>query len=54
MDTSGDVTFVEFPTQSPSAAAGIATIGPSAGCGRTRGSRVAPGTPASMIGESPK
>ncbi len=42
---SGDVTFVEFATQSAVGGAGpatIATFGPSAGCGRTRGSRLAP------------
>src|SRR6185295_16790408 len=55
---SSDVTFVDFATESASPGAGIATIatfGPSAGCGRTRGSRVAnrSSTPA-LIGESPE
>ena len=56
--TSGDVTFVEFATDSGSEAAGpatIATFGPPAGCGRTRGSRqgarIAMGA---LLGESPE
>ena len=54
---SGDVTFVEFPTQSPLrlGPATIATFGPSPGCGRTRGSRLAKNaTVATMLGESPE
>jgi len=54
---SGDVTFVEFATQSPLGlgSATIATFGPSAGCGRTRGPRLAPkGSAVAMLGESPE
>src|SRR5512147_563297 len=54
---SGDVTFVEFATQSPSGLrpATIATFGPSAGCGRTRGSRFSPASSTvAMLGESPE
>jgi len=54
---SGDVTFVEFATQSPLGLgpATIATFGPSAGCGRTRGSRLSPkGAAVAMLGESPE
>src|SRR4029453_16427005 len=53
---SGDVTFVEFATQSPLGLgpATIATFGPSPGCGRTRGSRLNRNAAVAMLGESPE
>ena len=55
-DESGDVTYVEFATDTGSEAAGpatIATFGPPAGCGRTRGSRPGPRVAlGALLGES--